>query len=79
MVGDGIALVDTGAAVARQLQRRIQTELPARQTSAHPEPVEGRTPSAQFFTSGDPEQASRIISVLWRESVVVTSLPPEFL
>ncbi len=78
MVGDGIALVDTGAAVARQLQRRIETELPARQLSVHPEPVEGRTTPEQFFTSGDLDQASRIMSVLWGEQVAVQALPAEF-
>ncbi len=118
MVGDGIALVDTGAAVARQLQRRIEAELPERQISGRPvldvttdatshltNPpkdagqvvgyshstrlpkdnsqvagyVEGRTNSEQFFTSGDPDQASRIMSVLWNETVVARRLPQEFL
>src|SRR5512135_3634561 len=30
VVGEGVALIDTGAAVARQLQRRIKAELPPR-------------------------------------------------
>jgi glutamate racemase len=78
MVGDGITLVDTGAAVARQLQRRIQTELPPRQTSVHPEPVAGRTATEQFLTSGDADEASRIMSLLWGEQVAVQALPAEF-
>lgn len=69
IVGNNIALVDTGAAVARQLQRRIQTELPARTTAT----------AAEFFTSGDAVHASRIMSLLWGEPVAVQRLSPEFL
>ena len=70
VVGREIALVDTGAAVARQLQRRIQTELPSRLPSIA---------AAEFFTSGDAAQASRIMSKLWDKKVEVQQLPPEFL
>ena len=66
VVGSNIALVDTGAAVARQLQRRIQSELPARASG---------TTSAEFFTSGDATHASRIMSVLWGENVEVKLMP----
>ncbi len=70
VVGNNITLVDTGEAVARQLQRRIQTELPER--------IAGKA-SAQFFSSGDAAQATRIMSVLWGNNVVVQRLPDEFL
>lgn len=70
VVGNDIALVDTGAAVARQLQRRIQTELPAC--------APGQA-SAQFFTSGDATPASRIMSVLWNEPVLARRLPDGYL
>jgi glutamate racemase len=70
VVGDGITLVDTGQAVARQLQRRIQAELPTRT---------GGDSTARFFTSGDAAQASRIMSVLWGEHVSAQRLPSEFL
>ena len=70
VVGEDIALIDTGAAVARHLQQRIKAELPPRIVG------EG---SAQFFTSGDAEQATRIMSALWGEQVVVEQLPKEFL
>jgi glutamate racemase len=69
VVGDSIALVDTGAAVARHLQRRISIELPPR--------VAGEA-SEQFFTSGDAEQASRIMSMLWDKEVEAQQLPEEF-
>jgi glutamate racemase len=68
IVGNKVALVDTGAAVARHLQRRLEGELLHRFAEYAP---------AQFFTSGDVKQASNIISVLWGENVVAQSLPPE--
>jgi len=71
IVGPDIVLVDTGAAVARQLHSRIQAELPART------PVIAA--DAQFWTSGDAMQASSIMSVLWNETVAVRRLPQEFL
>lgn len=70
VVGDAITLVDTGAAVARHLHHRIKTELPPR--------VNGEA-SETFFTSGDAEQASRIMSLLWGKEVVAQQLPAEFL
>lgn len=70
VTGNNITLIDTGAAVARQLQRRMQDELPARMSPAA---------SAEFFTSGDAELATRIISLLWGENVAVQKLPREFL
>lgn len=63
VAGADIALVDTGAAVARELKRRIDTEL-QHAVAATTQEME------QFFTSGDAEQASRIMSWLWRKPVV---------
>lgn len=70
IAGNNIALVDTGAAVARHLQRRIQEELADR--------LPGNA-SAEFFTSGDAAQATRITSALWGAEVMVQRLPQEFL
>ncbi|MDH4217111.1 MAG: glutamate racemase [Gallionella sp.] len=70
VVGAGIVLIDTGAAVARQLQRRILAELP--------EPVSGDA-AVRFYTSGDAAQAARIMSQLWGNSVAVRGLPEEFI
>jgi glutamate racemase len=73
VVGDAITLIDTSAAVARHLQSRLLSELPERPTCR----VETR-PTAQFFTSGDEAQASRIMSVLWGSPVEAQPLPVEF-
>ncbi len=71
VIGPDIVLVDTGAAVARQLHHRIQIELPAR--------ASGTDGDAQFWSSGDAAQASRIISMLWDEDVIARQLPYEYL
>lgn len=66
VVGDNITLIDTGAAVARELQRRVASELP---TFA---PTQG---TEEFWTSGDVAEARRIISQLWHREITVQSLP----
>ena len=70
IVGPDIVLVDTGEAVARQLHSRIRTELPVR--------ASGQVPTAQFWSSGDADRGSRIMSVLWMEDVSAKQLPPDF-
>jgi len=106
VVGESITLVDTGAAVARHLQRRLLSELPKRFSSLHPERSDSVRPEpfnsvrpelverwngaqshtglmseksslAQFFTSGDPQQASHIMSILWGSTVEAHSLPTQ--
>ncbi len=67
VVGEGIALIDTGAAVARHVQRRLFTETQA-------SPSSEKSARTQFFTSGDPIQASRIMSVLWGSAVEAQKL-----
>ncbi len=71
IVGPGVTLVDTGAAVARQLQRRIREELAA--------PAAHGPAASLFFTSGDAVQASRIMSSLCMEEVSARQLPGGFL
>ncbi|OIR10442.1 glutamate racemase [mine drainage metagenome] len=68
VVGENITLIDTGAAVARHLEHRVKAELPPRVAGAG---------SEEFFTSGDPEEASRIMSMLWGKEVVAQQLPDE--
>ena len=59
-----IILIDTGAAVARQLQRLLGE----RQLLA-----EGNPRAAQFWTSGDPQHLRNILPTLWKFSGVVRS------
>ena len=64
MISASITLIDTGAAVARQLQRLLsQRDLLA---SGHPRP-------AQFWTSGDPDNFRNILPLLWKKSDSVRS------
>ncbi|MFH0934515.1 MAG: glutamate racemase [Pseudomonadota bacterium] len=71
VVGEEVALIDTGAAVARELKRRVDAELPPRVTA-------GVTGTETFHTSGDAVQAVRIMSLLWGKEVAVEPLPPGF-
>jgi glutamate racemase len=71
-VGEDIALVDTGSAVARELKRRVEVELPPRVTA-------DGTGTETFYTSGDAEQATKIMSLLWGKEVVAQQLPAAFL
>ena len=71
VVGDTVTLVDTGAAVARQLRSRILDELPPR--------TPNRVVDTHFWTSGSAEQASHIISVLWGETISAGQLPRQLL
>jgi glutamate racemase len=88
VVGPEVILIDTGEAVARQLQRRIATELPERKSQDRPStgsggcPTKssmGRTDATRFFTSGDAARASRIMSMLWSKEVAALRLPQDFL
>jgi glutamate racemase len=68
VVGKNITLIDTGAAVARELKRRVETELvenEPRLTAEHD----------RFLTSGDVQNATRIMSILWGQPVAVEMLP----
>lgn len=64
MIPEHISLIDTGAAVARQLQRLLAdrallAEGPARET--------------RFWTSADPIHLGKILPVLWKSSGIVRS------
>ena len=64
MIPEDISLIDTGAAVARQLQRLLaERELLA----------EGPARAAQFWTSADPEHFRNILPILWNTAGVVQS------
>lgn len=62
----GVTLIDTGAAVARQLQTRLAIlEMTA---SGPPRP-------GQFWSSGDPQALRRVLPTLWGEPGSVELLP----
>ncbi|MDD2702383.1 MAG: glutamate racemase [Sideroxydans sp.] len=71
VVGEQIALIDTGAAVARELKRRVDTELP-------PCMQMGVVGDEIFHSSGDIERATRIVSQLWGADVTVQPLPQAY-
>ena len=67
VVGPDVALIDTGAAVARRLQ----------QVLAEHDLLNQATTSARetFWTSGDAALAERVIEILWGRAVRVDQLP----
>lgn len=69
VAGEGVVLIDTGAAVARQLARRVAAELPPRGDGGG---------SAGFFTSGCTTAASAAMTALWGERVAVRPLPARY-
>ena len=64
MLADDISLIDTGAAVARQLQRLLA----ARDLLA-----EGPARDAQFWSSADPEHFQNVLPMLWNSHGSVRS------
>jgi len=64
MIPASISLIDTGAAVARQLQRLLE----ARDLLS-----QGTARDAQFWTSADPDHFRRILPMLWQKPGVVQS------
>lgn len=71
LAGENVNLVDTGAAVARELKRRVETELPCTNDP-------GTHGNTLFYTSGDLAQAQRIVPLLWQDACEVRTLPPAF-
>lgn len=68
IVGDKITLIDTGAAVAKQLKRQLDEKklLSANHQSA----------AVQFWTNSDAANAKQVISQLWGQSATVIVLQP---
>lgn len=64
MVPASVAIIDTGAAVARQLQRLLAERHLLAAGPARP---------TQFWTSADPEHLRRILPLLWKKSDSVQS------
>jgi glutamate racemase len=67
LAGPEITLIDTGNAVARQVESRLR-ELHLLQTSP-------RSSLETFYTSGDPTESQRALRVLWPSAETVHRLP----
>lgn len=65
IAGPEVALIETGAAVARQLQRCLAEQGLLRDSGCGGE---------RFWTSGDPAQARRVMGRLWGREVAVAAL-----
>ncbi len=67
IAGEGVTLIDSGAAVARQLQRKLaEGDMLA---------DGGSQAELRFWTSGDPAESRRVISALLGQVVTVRQLP----
>lgn len=66
IVGDKISLIDTGAAVAKQLKRQLEEKS---LLSASNQPAK-----VQFWTNSEADNAEQVIEVLWGESAEVKNL-----
>ncbi|RZI88291.1 MAG: glutamate racemase, partial [Pseudomonas sp.] len=66
LVPADVAIIDTGAAVARQLQRLLgERDLLA----------EGPAQQTAFWTSSDPDNLRKILPLLWKKPDSVRSFP----
>jgi glutamate racemase len=70
VVGPQITVIETGHAVAKQVQRVLDAGGLLRSSEA--------LGTERFWTSGDPELGTKVISSLWKRDVPVSRLPPEF-
>jgi len=65
IVGDGVAIIDSGDAIARELERQLQRRH-ARSLHQHA--------SIEFWSSGDVEIVAPMISQLWGDQITLHSL-----
>lgn len=76
IAGQKVQVIDPAPAVAQQLQRRLLADellAPPDRQYEHPS-AKGKGHTA-FWTSGSPEQASRVMSALWGMPVNAQALP----
>jgi glutamate racemase len=69
IVGPSVKVIDTGAAVVRQLERRL------RETSLLAPAGQASLPT-RFWCSGDPAQVGPVIEGLWGSAELPQALPP---
>ena len=71
VVGPGVTLLDTGAAVARRAAALLVLE-------GNTKPADAARGKLQFFTSGDAGEMSRIATAICGIPITAQSLPPAF-
>jgi glutamate racemase len=67
VVGRDVTLIDTGQAVARQLRRVLERDALLNE--------DRHAPTERFWTSGDPRESTRVVSMLLGRQVTVEALP----
>jgi glutamate racemase len=67
IAGDGVAVIDSAAAVARQLRRRLEAHDLLANAS--------KTGTESFWTSGILDNVQPLVAQLWQADVEVRSLP----
>ncbi len=73
VAGPGVKVLDPAAAVARELERRLQAlHLTAPKPQATDAPSAG---TERFWTSGDLSQGQRVMQTLWQRPVTAHPLP----
>lgn len=70
IVGDDVAILDPGVAIARELRRRLAAVDLLADT--------GRMGGEQFWSSGSPASSRRLITQLWGRGVEVCLLPEQY-
>ncbi|MFU8787421.1 MAG: glutamate racemase [Methylobacter sp.] len=68
IAGTSVTVIDSAAAVARQLQRRLEVADLLADTA--------RSGAECFWTSGLPDKVQPLVSQLWQANVKVSALPP---
>ncbi|MDQ6999845.1 MAG: glutamate racemase [Mariprofundus sp.] len=66
IAGDDIHIIDTGDAIACELERQLQSRHLV---------SENKTASIEFWSSGDAEKVAPVMSLLWGSKMMVKKLP----
>jgi len=76
IVGDSISIIDSGDAIARELERRLDIRLDIQSVGKQTEPQKTQQASPiEFWSSGDIQHADVLMSRLWGNPVKTKKLP----